>query len=99
MKKIIFNEIININEDSDYLSSFEKLKKKYEQLCDLIDEKLYQKKYINDSYKLGVEDANEIIAYLSGDENITMINVEAELEAILKGLFMNKKKRRDNKIS
>lgn len=94
-EEYIVDEIIDINQSSEYLYTLDKLKKKYEELDQIVDERLYGKKYVNDSYKLGVEDANEIIGYICGDEKINMINIEFELEAIWKGLFMNKKNRRN----
>jgi tetratricopeptide (TPR) repeat protein len=88
----IAEEIININENREFLNCFEKMKKKFDEFNDIVDDKLYGKKYIDDTYKMGVEDANEIIAYLSGeDTDIDSKKVGPELERSWRGLFLNKK--------
>lgn len=91
----IAEEIIDINENSEFLNCFEKIKNKFNEFNQIVDDKLYGKKYIDDTYKMGVEDANEIISYLSSEETeIDSHKVGSELERSWRGLFLNKKNKR-----
>jgi hypothetical protein len=91
----ISNEIININPNREYLDFYEKLKEKYELFNDLVDDKLYGKKYVDETYKMGVEDANEIIGYITEDDTqVDYKTVGSEIERSWKGLFAKKLKLR-----